>query len=142
MWLDISRVIKCARLAADVGWPEPAAVVMSSANLINAIAFACTEATKAVSCPSPWCRVPRRAFQYLKEQPCLDDVPGATSCVVRCLLRLRCKAYARVGSPIRCGRCKGNGVAAHRSVRDIANPLPTHRDSSDSCSTIMIGNFS
>src|SRR5713101_4534142 len=53
MWLYISSVTRCARLAADVGWPEPAAVVISSDSLISAIALACTEATRAISCPSP-----------------------------------------------------------------------------------------
>src|SRR5512145_1103054 len=51
MWVYISTVTRCARLAADVGWPEPAAVVISSANLIRSIALACTEATKAIVSP-------------------------------------------------------------------------------------------
>src|SRR5215813_589091 len=54
MWVYISTVTRCARLAADVGWPEPAAVVMSSDNLIRSIALACTEATKAIFYPPRW----------------------------------------------------------------------------------------
>jgi len=55
MWLYISRVVRCARLAAEVGWPEPAAVVMSIANLIKAMAFACTEATQVIVGPFLQC---------------------------------------------------------------------------------------
>src|SRR6266511_5584680 len=46
-------VTRCARLAADVGWPEPAAVVISIDNLINSIALACTDATQAMLCILP-----------------------------------------------------------------------------------------
>src|SRR6266851_3944237 len=51
MWVYISTVTRCARLAADVGCPEPAAVVMSRDNLIRSITLACTEATKAIFYP-------------------------------------------------------------------------------------------
>jgi len=57
MCVYMSTVTRCARLAADVGWPEPATVVMSSANLIRSIALACTEATKAIFSPSSLARV-------------------------------------------------------------------------------------
>src|SRR2546425_7527043 len=57
IWVYISTVTRCARLAADVGWPEPAAVVMSSDTLIRSIALACTEATKAIVYSSSLARV-------------------------------------------------------------------------------------
>ena len=46
-------VTRCARLAAEVGWPEPAMVVISIESLTNAIALACTDASKAI-----WCLLP------------------------------------------------------------------------------------
>src|SRR4029450_7723622 len=72
MWVYISTVTRCARLAADVGWPEPAAVVMSSDNLIRSMALACTEATKAIFYSSSLTRVrvqSRRRLARTHDQP-------------------------------------------------------------------------
>src|SRR4030095_17046328 len=68
MWVYISTVTRCARLAADVGCPEPAAVVISSDNLMRSIAVACTEATKAIFYPSLLTRVRYNRSGYLLER--------------------------------------------------------------------------
>src|ERR671928_2249536 len=76
----ISTVTRCARLAADVGCPEPAAVVMSIANLIRSIAFACTEATKAIfySSSPPGCTY-GRSGDLLKGTH--DQAPGQVNLI-------------------------------------------------------------
>jgi hypothetical protein len=48
MYWYSKTVVRWARLAAEVGCPEPAAVVASIESLINSIALACTAAVKAM----------------------------------------------------------------------------------------------
>src|SRR5215831_20009444 len=74
MCVYISTVTRCARLAADVGWPEPAAVVMSSDNLIRSMALACTEATKAIFYSSSLTRVRVQSLRRLARTH--DQPPG------------------------------------------------------------------
>src|SRR5262245_55519751 len=62
-WVYISTVTRCARMAADVGWHEAAAVVMSSDNLSRSMALACTEATKAIFYSSSLTRVQVRSLR-------------------------------------------------------------------------------